>query len=92
MCNLEGVYLSLTGEYLEINSEHYFFYELLRYKKKIERTDFNRYRKRPLFHIESVRQALSVMLNMQGSAYLVISYMPYACRSVSFLAWISSLH
>ena len=81
MSDLELVALSLSGEYLGVDSEHDLFRKLpAGYVKKIERSVFNRRRRRLFVHIESIRRHLSDILNRSERVFIVDSMPLEVCR------------
>lgn len=81
MSDLELVGLSLTGEYLGIDSEHDLFRKLpLYFKGKIERSVFNRRRRRLFGHIEHIRKELADILNQNEETFIVDSMPLEVCK------------
>lgn len=80
MSNLELVALSLLGEYLGVDSEHDSFRKLPPgYVQKIERSVFNRRRRRLFAHIESIRGQLAEILNRSERVFIVESMALEVC-------------
>lgn len=81
MSDLEVVGLSLTGEYLGIDSEHDLFRKLpLCYGERIERSVFNRRRRRLFGHIEHIRKGLADILNRNEGMFIVDSMPLEVCK------------
>jgi len=81
MSDLEVVCLSLSSEYLGIDSEYDLFRKLpLHYCTMIGRSVFNRRRRKLFEHIEQIRQSLSNILNQQEDVFIVDSMPLEVCK------------
>ena len=81
MSDLELVALSLSGEYLGVDSEHDLFRKLPDvYKQRIERSVFNRRRRGLFVHIESIRKGLSDALNRWENIFIVDTMPLEVCK------------
>lgn len=81
MSDLELVALSLSSEYLGVDSEHDLFRKLpAGYVEKIERSVFNRRRRRLFGHIESIGRRLAELMNRSESVFIVDSMPLEVCK------------
>lgn len=81
MSDLEVICLCLAGEYLSIDSESDMFRKLPpRLASRIERSVFNRRRRRLFGHMEEIRRSLSEKLNVQEQLFIVDSMPLEVCK------------
>lgn len=81
MSDLEVVAISLSGEYLGVDSEYDLFRKLPpELGRKIERSVFNRRRRKLFAQMESIRSILSGILNRSERVFIVDSMPLEVCR------------
>ena len=81
MSDLEVVCLSLVGEYLGIDSENDMFRKLPpRFTDLIDRSVFNRRRRKLFLHMEHIRHKLSGKLNADQNLFIVDSMPLEVCK------------
>ena len=81
MSDLEVVAISLSGEYLGVDSEYDLFRKLPpELGHKIERSVFNRRRRKLFAQMESIRSSLSDILNRSERVFIVDSMPLEVCR------------
>jgi len=91
LSDIELIAVGLTAEYMGIDSEHQLFRNLTstRFNNLIDRTVYNRRKRKLVSHIENIRMIISEKFN-QFEDYFIVDSMPLeACKlSRSSFLWI----
>lgn len=81
LSDIELISICLTAEYLGIDSENYLFRLLPKeLKQKIERSVYNRRKRRLFFHIEALRVKISKLINNNQTHFIIDSMPLEVCK------------